>query len=102
MAANSQTLIRAIIGIAKRIGDRCGKTPQQVLEAVQDAVFSNDIANGKVLISTNEAGGTSTFALPQDRSQDELLVLLQRAVDSLNGVREVRRLRASFRRAIIS
>jgi hypothetical protein len=100
--ANNRTVIRALAGSAARIAERTGKTAQQVLQAAIDDVFENGVAGGKVVISTSEAGGSVNFALPQGRTQEDTIELLQRTLDFLAGKREIRRLRASFRQATTS
>jgi hypothetical protein len=89
-------LLRAIVASAESIGAQTSKTSGEVLAAIRDAIFRNDIAGGKVLLSTTEGGGTVTFSLPQDQTPQQLMVLIQLAIDRINGARRVRRLRVSF------
>lgn len=91
--------VRWLAGVATRIAARSGKTAVDVLGEIQDAIFSGDIASGKVLISTNEGGGSASFTIPPGHSPMEIGDLCQHAIDYLNGKRFVRRLRVSFARA---
>lgn len=98
-------LIRALVESARDLATQ--DTPlTKVLAAIRTAIFNGDIANGKVLLTTIEAGGTTTFALPAGHTPLEVMALVQEALDWCNQfpdpddppatARRIRRLRASF------
>ena len=94
--------IRWIAGVAQRIAAQSGangKSAVEVLQEIQDAIFHGDLANGKVLISNSEGGGTVSFTIPSGHTPLEVGDLCQKAIDYLNGERTIRRLRASFLKA---
>ncbi len=101
MAYDSSIRVRWLAGVAGRLGEQSGKEPVAVLQAIQDAIFQNDIQNGKILISTTEAGGTVSFTVPQGHTPLEIGDLVQRAIDLLQGRREIKRLRGSFRKTLV-
>ncbi len=100
MAYDKILRVQWLASWAQRQGEATGKTPVQVLQAIQDAIAANDIANGKILISTTEGGGTVQFQIPRDHSPLEIGDLAQREINYLSGKREIKRLRVSFRRTL--
>lgn len=98
--ANDLTLIRALAGSARRLAETAGMTPVEFCEAVIDKLNQNEVANGKVVIATSEAGGSVSFSLPPGMDALSTISLYQRVIDYLaNPQRFVRRLRVSFRKA---
>lgn len=98
-------LIRALVESARDMVTET--TPlTKVLSAIRTAIFNGDIANGKVLLTSIEAGGTTTFALPAGHTPLEVMALTQEALDWCNQfadpdnppktARRIRRLRGSF------
>ncbi|HVU07846.1 MAG TPA: hypothetical protein VHG89_04805 [Verrucomicrobiae bacterium] len=98
-------LIRALVESARDMATE--QTPlTEVLSAIRTAIFNGDIANGKVLLTSIEAGGTTTFALPAGHTPLEVMALVQEALDWCNqfsdpdnpprNARRIRRLRGSF------
>jgi hypothetical protein len=93
--------VRWLVGVASRIAEKTGKeSATVVLQEIQDAIFQNDLQEGKVLISNTESGGTVTFAIPKGHTPMEIGDLVQMAIDSISGRRAIRRLRVSFRKTI--
>jgi hypothetical protein len=75
--------------------------PKGFLEDLQVALFDGSVAEGKVLISTSEAGGEVTFAIPDGFTPITLLRLVESAIKELEGKPKIRRLRVSFAKAVI-
>lgn len=107
--ANRSVLIRAFVASARKlVTDE--KPLTEVLGDIRDAIFAGGIQDGKVLIGTAEAGGSTTFAVPPGHEPLELLALAQEAIDYCNQfsdpdnppttARRIRRLRVSFAKAI--
>jgi hypothetical protein len=104
--------IRSFVESARAIGTQTGKPLTQVLGEIRNAIFSDELQNGKILISSNEAGGSVTFGVPAGHTPLEIMALAQEAIDwcyqfdDPNNppatARRVRRLRASFSKAIPS
>jgi hypothetical protein len=96
--ANYLRLKRMVIEEATLIAKAKGVHPIEVLEAMRTKLFSSGIINGKVVISTTEAGGTTTFAFLEGFPYAEVADLIQAAIEDLRGgtPREVRRLRACY------
>jgi hypothetical protein len=104
-------LIRSFVESARALGVQASKPLTLVLSEVRNAIFSDNIQNGKVLISSGEAGGTVTFALPPGHTPLEIMALAQEAIDWCNqfpdpnnpppSLRRIRRLRVSFDKAAI-
>ena len=100
-------LIRALCEYARDTAPK-GTSIVKFLGQIRNAIISGDIVNGKVLVTTAEAGGTQTFALPAGHTPNDLIALFQEAIDYANAyngnppkkVNRVKCLRASFARAI--
>jgi hypothetical protein len=105
-------LIRAFIESARSSAATSGKSLTQVLADIRNAIFNGGLRDGKILISSAEAGGTVTFIVPAGHSPLEILALAQESIDWCNQfpnpdnppatARRIRRLRASFAKAIPS
>jgi hypothetical protein len=106
-------IIRGFANSASRLA--ASATPPttltKLLQGIQDAIFQNEIQDGKILISTAEAGGAVTFAIPQGQTPTDILALVQETLDWCNQytdpdnppltARRIKRLRASFAKATI-
>ena len=111
MGQDRTLLIRGFVESARAIGIQTNKALTQVLSEVRNAIFSDELQNGKILISSTEAGGTVTFALPPGHTPLEIMALAQEALDWCSqfpdpnnppaSSRRIRRLRASFDKAAI-
>ena len=103
--------IRSFVESARTIGTQTSKPLTQVLSDIRNSIFSDNLQNGKILISSAEAGGTVTFALPPGHTPLEIMALAQEAIDWCNqfpdpnnpppSLRRIRRLRVSFEKAAI-
>ncbi|MEY2466758.1 MAG: hypothetical protein QOD03_1279 [Verrucomicrobiota bacterium] len=112
MAPDRILFIRSFVESARAVGTQTSKSLTQVLAEIRNAIFSDELQNGKILISTAEAGGTITFAIPAGHSPLEIMALAQEAIDWCNQfpdpnnppatARRIRRLRVSFAKAIPS
>lgn len=81
------------------------------LQSMRDALIEGNIQNGTVLISTSENGGTASFAIPKGLEPLGLLDLVQETIQWLSSFtppedytytkRTIRRMRASFSKAVI-
>jgi hypothetical protein len=106
-------IIRAFANSASRLAVAANppSTLTKFLQAMQDAIFQNEIQDGKILISTSEAGGAVAFQIPQGQTPTDVLALVQEALDWCNQypdpdhppltARRIKRLRASFAKATI-
>ena len=100
-------LVRALCEYA-RDSAPAGTPLAAFLGQIRNAIISGDIVNGKILVTTAEAGGTQTFALPAGHTPNDLIALFQEAIDYTNAhngnppkvVSRIKCLRASFARAI--
>ena len=111
MSQDRVLFIRSFVESARSIGAQTGKPLSQVLAEIRNAIFSDELQNGKILISSAEAGGTVTFAIPTGHSPLEIMALAQEAIDWCNQfpdpdnppatARRIRRLRVSFDKAVI-
>jgi hypothetical protein len=111
MAKDRVLFIRSFVESARTIGTQTGKPLTQVLVEIRNAIFSDELQNGKILISSAEAGGTVTFTVPAGHSPLEIMALAQEAIDWCSqfpdpnnpptSARRIRRLRASFDKATI-
>jgi hypothetical protein len=114
--ADRITLITALVASAKRRAPD-GRALVDFIGDIQDAIFSDNIQDGKVLVSSAEAGGTVTFAMPPGHSPLELMALCQEAIawcyqfpnpndpkrpDGTSALipRRIKRFKVSFRKAI--
>ena len=100
------TFVQAVILKARRDG----ATPAAVAEGILSGNFASAVVNGRTVIRTSEAGGSTEFALPQGLTPAELIDLAGRALrwiesepDPANpGLpRPVKRLRVCFDRATL-
>lgn len=104
------TLIRSFVESARSIGAETNKPLTQVLSEIRNAIFRDELQNGKILISSAEAGGTVSFAIPAGHSPLEIMALAQEAIDWCHQfsdpdhppktARRIRRLRVSFAKAL--
>jgi len=114
MANNRYMLLRAFVLAAKKTADEQGTpaTPTTVLEDIVLGKFTTELSDGKTLISTDEAGGTATFALMGTFTAIEVVALAMEAITWLRQQpdpddpeiypsRRIRRLRVSFDKAVI-
>jgi hypothetical protein len=111
MSQDRILFIRSFVESARAIGQQTAKPLTQVLSEIRNAIFSDELQSGKILISSAEAGGTVTFAVPAGHSPLEIMALAQEAIDWCNQfpdpnnppdtARRIRRLRASFDKAVI-
>lgn len=111
MAQDRIVLVRSFVESARAIGAEAGKPLTLVLAEIRNAIFRDELQNGKILISSSEAGGTVTFVVPPGHSPLEIMALAQEAIDWCSGfpdpnnpsasTRRIRRLRASFDQATI-
>ena len=103
-------LIRAIVESARSMATE--QVPlTKVLGNIRTAIFQGDVINGKVLLTSMEAGGTTTFSLPNGHTPMETMALVQEAIDWCHSFstpdnpptfqRRIKRLRVSFQRATI-
>jgi hypothetical protein len=112
MGADRNMLLRAMVLAAVKYGKEQSKTPTEVLEDIIVGRFTTDFQDGKTVISTTEAGGTTTFALASDMSPAEVVALAMEAVSWIKSQpnpdapeiypRRLKRLRVSFRKAMTS
>ncbi|MGN6556216.1 MAG: hypothetical protein ACTHLW_21100 [Verrucomicrobiota bacterium] len=80
-----------------------------MLDDINDALIGDGVQNGQILVSTSEAGGSVSFALPPGHTPLELAILNEEAIKFCNHFndpenppltgRRIQRLRASFWRA---
>jgi hypothetical protein len=109
--ANRILLIRALVASAKNKAPD-GRKLTEFIGDIRDAIFADSIQDGKILVSSAEAGGSVTFAIPPGHTPLELMELCQEALDWCNQFsdpnnppetqRRIKRLRADFSRAVIS
>jgi hypothetical protein len=96
----AQTIrVKWIVAAAGRIGAKTGMTGLEVLQTIQDAIFQNDIKDGRVLIGSTETGASQSFAIPPGHTPMEIGDLIQAAIDSIEGRPNFRRMRVSFSKA---
>lgn len=101
--------VRACVESARDLAAKSGLKLVEVLSTARNEIFAENVRDGKVMIGSNEAGGSVTFALPAGHAPLELLALLQEALDYCAGfpdpnnppktVRRIKRLRVSFLKA---
>jgi hypothetical protein len=109
MAADRNLLVRALVRGAKLANPA---SPQAALESILLGRFNAEATDGgKTLISTNEAGGGVTFALPGDFGPADVMALCEEALQWLLNQpdptnpnltpRRITRLRVNFRKAVL-
>jgi len=109
MANNRQLLVRAFVRAAMLQAN--GGAIKPVLEQIILGKFQSEVTDGKTLVSTSEAGGTVTFALPNNLGPAEIMALAEEAIEWLDNQpdpanpnlspRRIRRLRVSFDKAAV-
>lgn len=112
MAADRNMLLRALVYAAVKNAKAQGKKPADVLGEIILGHFNTSITDGKTVISTTEANGTTTFALASEMSPPEIVALAMEAVawvesqadpENPNPIpRRIKRLRVSFAKAMTS
>lgn len=103
-------IIRAFAASAKSLAPT-GTSLTDFLGMIRDSIFQDEIQDGKILISTAEAGGSVTFAIPQGQTPMDVMALVQETLDWCAQypdpdnpplcARRIKRLRASFAKATI-
>lgn len=68
------------------------------LQSLLTGLYDNNIADGKVLVSTSENGGSVSFSIPEGETPSTLANTTAAAIKKLTG-RSIQRLRISFNRA---
>jgi hypothetical protein len=111
MAADRYMLIRAMALAAKKSAS-AGKTPIQVLEDIVVGKFTTEFSDGRTVISTSEAGGSTTFAVVPDMGPNDIVALAMETIGWINEQadpvnyettpRRIKRLRVSFAKAVTS
>jgi len=78
-------LIRAFIRGARLAGESSlpPKTIVQVLESLILQNFQTTISNGRVLIETQEAGGSVRFEVPANLSSSQIITIAEKALEWL-------------------
>lgn len=107
--ANRVLLIRAFVESARQSAEQTGKPLTTVLADIRNAIFNGEVQDGKVLVGSAEAGGTSSFMIPPGHAPLEIMELAQEALDWCGqfadpdnppkASRRIRRLRISFAKA---
>lgn len=108
--ASRYILMRAMVLGAVRTAV-APKTPIQVLEDIVIGRFRTEISDGKTVIAATEGGGSVTFSLPAELGPGDVTELAMRAIAFIRSCpdpnnpplypRIIRRLRASFAKAVI-
>ncbi len=92
------------------------QTPINVLENIVVGRFNSEFSEGKTLISSSEAGGSFQFTLPENFQPADVMALAMECIARINSgeygdpatlpnvmpKRVIKRLRASFWRAVTS
>jgi len=83
---------------------RTGKTPRAICEALLLTQYSMSIENGRTVVETTDAGGSTRFGLPGSLNASEIAALASAALDHIDVSgstlpQAVRRLRPTFDRA---
>lgn len=78
---NESATWQAVVIWAVHKAEGAAQTPLQLINAVIDSIVESDVTNGKVLISSSEAGGSTSFSVPEGMSTHDLLRMLMRARD---------------------
>ena len=85
-----------------------GVTPATVLKTILEGLFSATVVNGRTVISTSEAAGSTNFVLPDGLTPVEVMNLASEALIYVNAQSDptnpilpgpVRRFRVTFDRA---
>ena len=107
MVVADQTDICWVVRIAKR---KSPANPLRYLEEWQ-ATLSEEVAGGTILSSTSEAGGSASFTVLPGFNPHSMARLIEEAIQVLSSQldpinpnltpRRIRRLRASFAKAVI-
>jgi hypothetical protein len=85
---------------------RDGKTPKEVAEAILLGQFNSSVVNGRTVIQTSEAGGSTQFTLPSGLTPADVMELaaevIRRNVTADSALpQRVHRLRVCFDRATL-
>ena len=107
--AHRDTLVRAYVIGAKKVAADTGTTVVAVLESLIVGQFKTLSRNGRTVVSTSEAGGSTTFSIPADLAPDDVMDLATEALDFITSQadpnnpsassRRIKRFRASFAKA---
>src|SRR5262245_38376136 len=105
-------IIRAWVRAAASTAKSTGKKLTAVLDEINAAILGGGVQDGQVLVSTSEPGGSVSFTLPPGHTPLELAALNEEAIafcaqfpdpDSPDlTARRIKRLRASFAKAVIT
>lgn len=108
-------LMRALIRAAIKKAESGGQTkPIDILTSIITGRFEMEFTDGKTVISTAEAGGSVSFATMPGLMPDDVLALAEEAIERLEAgdfgdkdaptltSRRIKRLRASFAKAVTS
>lgn len=88
--------------MAEAQAERLAKTPTEVFRAIQSGRFTQNLETGQVIVSVSEAGGTVSMQFPRGMDPLGLIELSQECIESIEDTRpRIRRLRASFRHAVV-
>ena len=99
--------IKALARVAKL---KNSADPVGFLETLLQSLYDDNIADGKVLISTTENGGNATFTIPPGETPMSLAELVSETITWLESQadpanpdfgRRIKRLRVSFNKAVI-
>lgn len=102
-------VIRAWVRAASRAAKAAGKPLSTVLDEINDGILASGPQSGGIVISSSEAGGSVTFALPPGHTPLELAALNEESIAWCNQwpdpenppmvCRRIKRMRASFAKA---
>ena len=103
--------MRDIYWVVRRAKRKAPSGVLAYLETWQDALMDDDVASGKMLISTAEAGGSVSFSALPGYSPIEMLRLVEEAIQWLQTQadpnnpnltpRRIKRMRVSFAKAVL-
>jgi hypothetical protein len=102
--------LTTFIQLAKLRATQASTTPRAIVEAIALGQFTTSVANGRTVVQTMEAGGSVQFEIPPGLSPVEVTELAGKALRWIDAQpdpnnpalpRQIRRLRATFNRAIL-
>lgn len=102
--------LTTFVQLAKLRATQASTTPLAICQAIALGQFTTSITNGRTVIETAEAGGMVKFEIPQGISPAEVTELAAKAIRWIEAQpnpanpavpRPIRRLRATFNRAIL-
>lgn len=110
--ADKTLLLRAFLRGAKLRADELGETtPKAILESVILGKFKLEATNGRTVVSVGEAGGSTSFMIPQMLGPADVMALAEEAIEFLESLpdpenpnlsfRRIRRFRVSFSKATL-